>query len=97
MVGLARAAGMVRSRRTRCTGTNALPQAASAMTACVRRLLNARAIAIVSSLSDRQLNDIGLTSADIRWAVRQPLHIDTSGEFARLVNERRFGRGQRTS
>jgi hypothetical protein len=64
----------------------------------IRRLLNSRSICPASGLSDRQLNDIGLTAADFRWAARQPLHIDAAaGELARVVCERSLGRGQRTS
>jgi hypothetical protein len=63
----------------------------------IRRLLNSRSICSASALSDRQLNDIGLTAADLRWAVRQPLHIDAAGELARVVCEPSLGRGQRTS
>jgi uncharacterized protein YjiS (DUF1127 family) len=63
----------------------------------VRRFLNRRSITAVSALSDRQLNDMGLTSPDFRWAARQPLHIDASGERARIVRERCSGRGQRIS
>lgn len=63
----------------------------------IRRLLNRRSICSASALSDHQLNDIGLTAAEFRWAARQPLHIDAAGELARLVCERSLGRGQRTS
>ena len=63
----------------------------------VRRFLNRRSITSVSALSDHQLNDMGLTSTDIRWAAGQPLHIDASGELARIVRERCLGRGQRIS
>src|SRR5262245_59651894 len=94
MVGLAKATKMVRSRRT--WGIRAT-QATRAMTEYVRRLQNGRPISRASALSDRQLNDIGLTSAEFRWAARQPLHIDARGEFACLSCERRSGRGQRTA
>jgi uncharacterized protein YjiS (DUF1127 family) len=63
----------------------------------IRRLLSRRSIRAASALSNHQLNDIGLTAADIRWAARQPMHIDAACELARLVCERSLGRGQRTS
>ena len=63
----------------------------------VRRFLKRRSITAVLALSDRQLNDIGLTSTDFRWATRQKLHIDGSGELARIVCDRHLGRGQRMS
>ena len=69
--------------------------AVSAIRDRVRRFLNRRSITSVSALSDHQLNDMGLTSTDFRWAARQPLHIDASGELDRIVHER--GRGQRIS
>ena len=63
----------------------------------VRRFLKRRSIPPVSALSDRQLNDMGLTSTDFRWAARQPLHIDASVGLARIVCDRHLGRGQRMS
>jgi uncharacterized protein YjiS (DUF1127 family) len=62
-----------------------------------RRLLKRRSNAAISVLSDRQLDDIGLTAADFRWAARQPLHIDASGELARIVCDRNLVLGQRMS
>jgi uncharacterized protein YjiS (DUF1127 family) len=61
------------------------------------RLLRRRSKTAISVLSARQLNDIGLTAADLRWAARQPLHIDASGEFARMVCDRNLVRGRRMS
>ena len=69
--------------------------AVSAIRDRIRRFPNRRSITPVSALSDHQLNDMGLTSTDFRWAARQPLHIDASGELDRIVHER--GRGQRIS
>jgi len=75
---------------------NALALSARAISGCLRHVLNRRSIKVGSALSDRQLNDIGLTSMGFRWAVRQRLQIDATGEFVRIPFEPRVGRGQRT-
>jgi uncharacterized protein YjiS (DUF1127 family) len=75
---------------------NALALTARAIGSWLTHVLNRRSITGPSALSDRQLNDIGLTSMGFRWAARQRLQIDATGEFFRIPVEPRVGRGQRT-
>ena len=87
MTGLSEEAGIA----------TAFALAAWAISDRIRRFMNRGSIYPISALSDRQLNDIGLISTDFRWAARQPLYIDASGELDRFVCERDLGRGQRMS
>jgi uncharacterized protein YjiS (DUF1127 family) len=75
---------------------NALSLTAMAISGWCRHVLNRRSIKGASALSDHQLNDIGLTSMEFRWAAQQRLRIDMTGEFLRMSREPRAGRGQRT-
>ena len=95
MLGLANAATTVCSREPDRTHTVRLSRALRAVAKFIGLSSGARSFSPASSLSDHQLNDIGLTTADFRWTVRQPLHIDASGGIARFADERSLGRGQR--
>ena len=50
---------------------------------------NRRQILRLASADDRLLRDIGLTRADIDWALMQPLHVDPSELLAERVKCRR--------
>jgi len=95
MLGLADAARTVCSREPDRTHTVRLSRALRAVANYIGLKPSARSFSSAWSLSDHQLNDIGLTAADFRWTVRQPLHIDASGGIARFADERSLGRGQR--
>lgn len=50
---------------------------------------NRRAIYKLSRLDDRHLQDIGLTRADVTWALGLPLDVDPSSELNALVERKR--------
>lgn len=56
------------------------------------RWSNRRAIYKLSRLDNRQLRDIGLTRADVIWALSLPRDIDPSLELNSLVQRRREAR-----
>ena len=68
----------------------------SMVTALVRKMgdfivawTNRRAIYKLSLLDDRCLQDIGLTRADVTWALGLPLDVDPSTELNALVERKR--------
>lgn len=50
---------------------------------------NRRAIYKLSLLDDRHLQDIGLTRADVTWALGLPMDVDPSTELNALVERKR--------
>jgi uncharacterized protein YjiS (DUF1127 family) len=48
-----------------------------------------RAVAELAALDAHQLRDIGLSRADVLWAMETPLREDPTMHLARLVRERR--------
>ena len=58
----------------------------------VRRVVlwhNRRAVYRLTTLDDRHLKDIGVTRADIDWALSKPWSVDPSKELADRVERRR--------
>lgn len=60
--------------------------------AMLERWSNRRAVYKLSRLDNRQLRDIGLTRADVTWALSLPRDIDPSLELSCLVQRRRDAR-----
>lgn len=56
------------------------------------RWSNRRAIYKLSLLDNRQLRDIGVTRADVIWALSLPRNVDPSLELSDLVQRRRDAR-----
>lgn len=60
--------------------------------AAIMRWSNRRAIYRLSMMDDRLLSDIGLTRADVTWALSLPGNVDPSLELNDLVQRRREAR-----
>ena len=75
--------------------SRALAALSSIGTAFARALTlwtNRRSIYRLAQLEDRYLSDIGLTRADVDWALAQPWPADPSLELASRVSRRRAAR-----
>lgn len=48
-----------------------------------------RRLAMLDTLDDHVLNDIGLCREDVRWALGQPLAVDGAAELVRRRSHRR--------
>lgn len=60
--------------------------------AAFERWHNRRAIYKMLHLEDRYLHDIGLTRADLDWALSQPGHVDPSVALSDRIKRRRDAR-----
>lgn len=65
------------------------------LAALLRALRNRRDAAILASLDQRMLSDIGLTQADVRDAFAEPFWRDPTAIMAQRAVERRCRRGPR--
>lgn len=65
---------------------------AKMLEAIIVRWSNRRAIYKLSMLDNRQLRDIGVTRADVIWALSLPRSVDPSLELNNLVQRRRDAR-----
>lgn len=81
-----------------------LPSALTALAIRLARLVlirsNRRAVRRLARLDDSRLHDLGLSRADVTWALSLPWYVDPSAALAERVERRRaaarWGRGFET-
>ena len=77
------------------SGTGFAGGIASLISRVVRHWSDRRTVHAMSELDDHLLADIGLTRADLDWALHQPGSGLPSEELARVARERRDRRNRR--
>jgi uncharacterized protein YjiS (DUF1127 family) len=78
-------------------GSAAIRTVASMLSRLVGNWADRRVVHALSDLDDHLLADIGLTRADIDWALREPVSSRPSAALNRLGRERREGRNRRAA